>query len=319
MMTAREILRFVASALKERSRIFAILEMRIADAARFSGLGFAADEWVSLAIVLACSSLVLAAILFSLVLPLAHAVGLAIITGFSAGLCAYAYPFLVAGRNARAMEAELPMFIARLLSIYAERRNMASALNTVVRFYDGRLVEKVRNGYVLFLAGAPADEAFSELTDYPGLRYTGRAFKLIAKSLETGLDVGEALNDVARSASASVEYEAEKESKVGLVSWVISASSAFFFPLFAALGLVVMGVLEGIATASPYSENEKGVIVFAIFYYLVAGVVLDAGYNGRIRFDSFVKGVLAFAAPLCLLAVFVFVSTFKLANLFTGH
>ena len=319
MAEIRTVLKRAASLFKCNSKVFSPLETPVMEAVKISGLGFEADEWVSLTLVLACLALVASTALFCMLLPMLYALCLALATAFSVGLCVYAYPFLIAGKNAKTMEAELPMFIARLLSVYAERKDMVSALKTTIYFYDGKLAERAKNGYVLFLAGVPAEQAFGSLIETPGLRYVNRAFKLIAKSLETGLDVGEALKDVARSASASIEFEAEKESKVGLVSWIISASSAFFFPLFAALGLVVMDVLERIAAVSPYTGSGKSVIQFAVFYYLMVGILFDAGYNGRIKFDSFVKGILVFAAPLCLLAIFVFVFTFKLANLFTGH
>ena len=317
-MKFKPFLKKISSRFKSNSRLSAAIERSLRDVAGSSGLGFDAGEWASLIILAGAVGLVLSfSICYFLFSPL-QALGLAIASGFSAALGVYALPFISSSRNAKVMERELPMFLARLLSTYAERRDMSSALKVTIYSFDGRLVEMAKPSFAIYLAGSDAQSAFSPLSERSGSRHVSRAFSLISKSLETGLDVGEALEDVARSTSSSLEFEAEKESRTGLVSWVISASSAFFFPMFAALGLVMMSVLQKIASLSPYTPAEQGFIELSVLFYLFAGVFLDAGYNGRMKLDGFGKGVLAFTAPLALTALVVFILVFKLANSMTG-
>lgn len=318
MRKLNDLLKRVAGRLKLGGQNSGRLERGVRGPLEESGLAFSASEWVSLLVLASLSVFIASFALFFFLFSAFQALGLALASSASVGLGVYAYPFLQASRNARAMEGELPLFIARLLSLYAEGRDMAASLKATIYFFEGRLAEKARASFALYLAGGNAREAFRTIMDNAGSHHARRAFALIAEALDSGVDVGDALADVARDASSSIEFEAEKESRTGLASWVISASSAFFFPLFAALGLVMMNILEKIALLSPYTNGEHGFIELTVFFYLFAGVVLDAGYNGRVRFGDFLKGVLLFTAPLALTAVLVFALAFKLANSMAG-
>ena len=317
-MDSKPMLKRIAKRFRGPGRITGWLARGCGSAVESSGLGFDADEWAALILISAAAALLFSLAPLLLIFPPLQALGIALACGISAALGVYAVPFIAASRNSKATERELPMFLARLLAAYSEKGDMAAALRATIYSFDGRLAAKAREAFAEYLAGADAAGAFSGLIEKTGSRYVGRAFALVSKSLEAGLDVGNALEDVARGTAASIEFEAEKESRTGLISWVISASSAFFFPLFAALGLVMMGVLEKIASLSPYTQGERGFIEVAVLVYLFAGVALDAGYNGRMRLGSFGKGVLAFTAPLAMAALLVFVLAFKLAGSMTG-
>jgi len=283
-----------------------------------SGLGFDSGEWAALSVLAFVAGLASSFALLRLLFGALQALAFSLVAAFCVSLAVYSLPFMLAGREEKALERELPVFISILLSVYAEKGNMAAALNSAVRSGDSRIALQARDAFFLYLAGSPAEHAFHGLADENGSILVRRAFTLIARGIESGLDVGGALADVSRDAVSRFERESEREARIGLVSWVISASSAFFFPLFAGLGLAMMGVMQKIAFAGPYSADEQGLIGGAVSFYLFAGVLLDAGYNGQMRFGSFWKGALAFAPVLALAAIAVFVSSLNLAKSLTS-
>ena len=296
------------------SRIAASVE----HAALRSNLGVQAREWVSLAITAGVFSAAGCFAIFHQSVPLAEAVFASLACGTSGAAGAYSIPFVFASRATARMERDLPRFCSRLLSSYAETKMVLPALACAANASNGEIGSRVRTALALHAAGFSAEEAFRELREETGSRRVSMLFSSVTGAIDSGMDVGDALEGVSRDSLAALEFEAEREAKVGMAPFVVSASSAFFFPLFAALGVTMMDVLAKISPYSPYSEHERQLIGASIMFYLFAGVFLDSGYVGRIRFRDFRKGVLFFGPLLSLAGLGVFLAASHLAGSLAG-
>jgi len=313
----RKMIRSASNSRFTRNEAFDWLASRFSVTSVTSELGFSCAEFAVILIASAVISAIGAFFAMRLLFDTGQAVLFAVVCSVSVSLGTYALPFLAAQRNEKRLETELPIFLASVISEYAQRPQLATALERTVWANDMRIAKKCREALALFRAGMPARIAFGELFKRDP-RSVSRSFSLIADGLETGQDVSRALESMMKNASASLDLDEDRRTKLGMASWVISASSAFFFPLFGALGLSMMSVLQKLSFARAFSLGDESVIRLSIFGYLFLGVVLDAGYNGRVRFASFSKGVLAFTPVFMLVAVFVFIFASKLAGTLAG-
>lgn len=295
----------------------AILERPLSRSVSGQVIGLDAREWSSLSVLSFAVSFPIAFALILLYSNPAHALVFSLAASLSLALGVYAFPFAAASRKESELEGALSPFLVSLSSAYGRTGVMRAALAEAACSPGNPVSGRVREALLSYVAGSSAEEAFRELAS-GGSRRVSHAFSLISRSLESGVDVRQALDCLARESSLFAALERERRGRVSLVSWTISASSAFFFPLFAALGLVIMDVLRGISFANPYSAGERGLVEGAVFGYLVFGVFLDAGFNGRMMLGSFWRGVLAFAPPLCLVALAVFFAALKIGGAMAG-
>ena len=225
---------------------------------------------------------------------------------------------LAADRRAERMERELPAFISSLLTVFSERKNMHDALLVMLGNRRGGTLEReAEEAFANYRAGVPAEKAFAGLRS-AGSRPVARVFDWIVRALETGLDVSEPLSMLAGEVAKTLELKQEKSSKTGIAVWMMAASSAFFFPLFAALVLVVMSAIERIASLELYSPAEKGFLMLILLAYAAVGTLIDAGHAGLVRYGSFRRGVLAYFPAMCATALGVFLVVGRLAESFLG-
>ena len=282
----------------------------------FEGVG--RKEWAGAIVAcffisLPASFLPMRILLGSDLLALAFAPAVALVAAFSL----FSFPRVLAQGKIWSMEREIPSFISRLLSNYAENGNMGDAVASA-SCMSGMLSAEARDAYANYCAGAEAGVAFERLCRGMGSRLINRVFSLVVRSLEAGVDVSRPLEMLARDAGKTMELVEEKNSKLGMMTWMISASSGFFYPLFAAFGLVIMGALESLASFALYSSQEKGFMVLVLVGYLFTGVMLDSAYNGQVKYGDFRRGVLVYFPMMALFGFGVFLAAYRSLSAFVG-
>jgi len=314
------LLKAFAGRVRSDSPAFVAIERGLRGSVEVMRGELTAGDWAALVVIgFALAFAVSALILAAAITPLIFALGLSLAVALVAAFSVYALPLVLSQGKIWAMERELPSFISYLLSVYAERRNMHDALLAATYASDYRhLGPELREAFAGYRAGAPPEKAYERLARTVRSRYVNRTFGWVVRCLETGLDVSDALGMLSHDVSATLELAAEKNSKVGMMTWMISASSGFFYPLFAALGLAIMSAFERLAAFQMYSPSEKGFVTLVLVGYLFAGVMLDAGYNGQVKFGDFRRGVMVYFPVMMLLAFAIFLVSYKSIGAFVG-
>ena len=240
-------------------------------------------------------------------------------TALAASFAVFSLPMVLAQNRIWAMERELPSIISHLLSTYAERRNMHDALTAAVcSAGGGGLGSELKRAYADYVAGADTETAFERLRRVIRSRYVNRTFDLVIRSLESGVDVSRSLEMLAHDVSKTTELVEEKNSKLGMMSWMISASSGFFYPLFTSFGLIIMAALEALASLSLYSPLERSFITLVLVAYLFIGVMLDSSYNGQVKYGDFKRGILVYFPVMALCSFAVFLVSYRSLGAFIG-
>lgn len=295
-------------------------ERRLGESASLEMGGIGAREWVGAVVVAFFATLFFAFIIIRILigsdfLAITFAPAVALVAACSL----LSIPMMLAQGKVWKMEREIPSLISRLLSAYAERGNMHDALAAAACATECRnLSPEVKEAYANYAAGADASAAFEGLCLRVNSRYINRAFSLIVRGLESGTDVSQPLEMLSRDVSKTMELTEERNSKLGMMTWMISASSGFFYPLFAAFGLVIMAALESLASFTMYSPLEKGFVTLVLIAYLFAGVMLDSGYNGQVKYGDFKRGIVVYFPVMALAGFSVFLLAYRSLNAFVG-
>lgn len=312
-------LKGIAEKVRSDNALFVTMETGLRGSVEVARGELTARDWASLVAVGFLLAFVVSAFVLTAVLPLPLALFFAGAVAFVAAFSVYALPLVIAQGKIWAIERELPSFISYLLSVYAERRNMHDALLAATYASDYRnLGPELREAFASYKAGAPPAKAYARLRKTIKSRHANRAFDWVVRCLETGLDVSEPLGMLGHDASSTLELVAEKNSKVGMMTWMISASSGFFYPLFTSLGLIIMSAFERLAAFQMYSESEKGFITLVLIGYLFVGVLLDSSYNGQVKFGDFRRGVMVYFPIMMLFAFSVFLVSYRSIGAFIG-
>lgn len=314
------LLKRIAERMRSDNAFFIAVEKGLRGSVEVVRGEFTARDWVGLVVIgFIAAFAVSAAVLNSLLSPLPLALGFSLAIASVAAFSIYSLPMLIAQGKVWAMERELPSFISYLLSVYAERRNMHDALLAATYASDYRnLGPELKEAFAGYKAGAPPGKAYERLRRTVKSRYVNRTFDWVVRCLETGLDVSEPLGMLSHDVSSTLELVAEKNSKVGMMTWMISASSGFFYPLFTSLGLVIMSAFERLAAFEMYSPSEKGFVMLVLLGYLFAGVLLDSSYNGQVKFGDFRRGVVVYFPVMMLVAFGVFLVSYRSIGAFIG-
>ena len=252
------------------------------------------DYWARTTITAGLASFV---IIFALTLlvtgSLPYAALTAPVVALLAGYTVTTRPQAAAQTKIDGIERALPMFLSHLVSTYADRKNMRDALiaSTVVDY--GPLTPELLRAMRLYEATADVDQAFWRLRNFKN-RYVTRTFDIIAFAMETGVDIVTTLNMLTGDIQQNIEAKDDKNSRTGLSVWMVFASSALFYPLFAGVGFTIITVLETLLGAQLYTPKDKGLLLFTLVCYMFIAVLLDASYIGQVRYNSVKKGLVRF-------------------------
>jgi len=282
------------------------------------GTGRTPEEWAGFLITVAAATFVVSFLLvLAFTFNFLYAVIMAPIAAFLVAYTITTLPVNSANQKIEQMERAMPLFISHLVATYVERRNMHDALLASTTVSYGPLTEEVVKAMQKFEISADTEEAFYRIRGFSN-RYITRTFEIIALSLDTGVDVSESLNMLTSNIQQQMEARDEKNSRTGLSTWMIFASSAFFFPLFAGVGLTILNVLEQLLGSRLYSEVDKNFLLFILGSYLFVAVVMDSVYIGQVRYNSVKRGLLRFFPLMIGVAIAVFFLSMKLLGSFIG-
>ncbi|VVC04116.1 Uncharacterised protein [Candidatus Burarchaeum australiense] len=229
----------------------------------------------------------------------------AILVGFLAGYTVTTRPQSAAIAKVDAMERALPLFLSHLISTYASRKNMRDALLMSSRIDYGPLTGELVGAMRIYEATSDVNQAFYRFKGF-GNRYITRTFDLISFSMESGVDIVKTLNMMTSDIQQIIEARDDKNSRTGLSVWMVFASSALFYPLFAGVGFTILAILENLLGAHLYSANDKGLLLFILLAYMVIGVCIDAVYIGQVRYNSVKQGIVKFLPFMLGVAIAVF-------------
>jgi len=216
------------------------------------------------------------------------------------------------------MERAMPLFLSHLTAVYADRKNMRDALLSVMPMDYGRLSSELRESISNFEVSGNPKTAFRRMRETIGSRSINRAFDLITKSIESGIDVSESLSILTNNITSDLDAENEKSSRICLSTWMILLSSSFFYPLFAGMGFNITLILEELMGAPLYSAIEKQLLLFSLLVYMLLANALDAMFIGQVRYGSVKRGLIMVFPLMLLTASVVFVVSMKLAGMFVG-
>jgi len=227
-------------------------------------------------------------------------------------------PTMLAFMKVERMERAMPMFLSHLTAVYADRKNMRDALLSVMPMDYGPLSYELRESISNFEVSGNPITAFRRLRETIKSRRINRAFDLIIKSIEGGVNVSESLGILTNNITSDLEAEAEKSSRIGMSTWMIFLSSSFFYPLFAGVGYNITLILEGLMGAPLYSSIEKQFLLFSLLMYMLMGTALDSMFIGQARYGSFKRGLVMVFPLMLLMACVVFIISMKLTGIFVG-
>jgi hypothetical protein len=214
-----------------------------------------------------------------------------------------------------AIERSLPMFLSHLVSTYSDRKNMRDALIASTGVDYGPLTPELLRSMRIYEATSDVDQAFWRLKNFKN-RYVTRTFDIISFAMETGVDIVETLNMLTGDIQQNIEARDDKNSRTGLSVWMVFASSALFYPLFAGVGFTIMTVLETLLGAQLYSPKDKSLLLFTLICYMLIGVFIDAAYIGQVRYNSVKKGLVRFLPMMFGVACAVLVISMWLLSTF---
>ncbi|MDO8340233.1 MAG: hypothetical protein Q7T16_06265 [Candidatus Burarchaeum sp.] len=228
------------------------------------------------------------------------------VIGFFAGYAVTTFPQTAAHNKVDAIERSLPLFLSHLVSTYASRKNMRDALIMSTHIDYGQLTPELLSAMRIYEATSDVGQAFFRLKNL-GNRYISRTFDIISFSIESGVDIGKTLNMMTSDIQQTMQARDDKNSRTGLSVWMVFASSALFYPLFAGVGFTILAILENLLGATLYSANDKGLLLFTLLCYMVIAVCLDAVYIGQVRYGSVKKGIVRFLPFMLGVAAAVFI------------
>jgi len=227
-------------------------------------------------------------------------------------------PTVLAFMKIESMEKTVPLFLSQLTAIYSERKNMRDALLSVMSMDYGKLSPELRESISNFEVSGNSKTAFRRLRETINSRSINRAFDLITKSIESGVDVAESLSMLTNNITSDFDAESEKSSRIGLSVWMIFLSSALFYPLFAGMGYSITLILEGLMGTPLYSGLEKQLLLFSLLVYMLLANALDAMFIGQVRYGSVKRGLMVVFPLMLLIASVVFLVSMRLGGIFGG-
>jgi hypothetical protein len=227
-------------------------------------------------------------------------------------------PTMLAFMKVESLERAMPLFLSHLTAVYSDRKNMRDALLSMMPMDYGQLSVELREAISNFEVSGNPRTSFRRLRETIDSRSVNRAFDLITKSIDSGIDVSESLSMLVNNITSDRDAEAEKNSRVGLSTWMILLSSSFFYPLFAGMGYNIMLLLEGLMGTPLYSAIDKQFLLFSLLVYMLLANALDAMFIGQVRYGSVKRGLIMVFPLMLLIAVVVFTASMKLAGAFVG-
>ena len=298
--------------LRQYAQLHEHLVKRLATDCEVTGGPRGADYWARTAITAGLAGFVLSfALVFIFAGSFLYAVIASPLVGLFAGYVVTTRPQAMAHAKVERIERALPLFLSHLVSTYASRKNMRDALLMSAHVDYGPLTQELVGAMRIFEATADVEQAFSRLRSLEN-RHITRTFDIIAFAMESGVDIAKTLNMLTSDIQQNIEARDDKNSRTGLSVWMVFASSALCYPLFAGVGFTIITILETLLGARLYSANDKGLLLFTLLTYMVAAVILDAIYIGQVRYNSVRKGVVRFLPLMLGVAAFVFVLSMTL-------
>jgi hypothetical protein len=227
-------------------------------------------------------------------------------------------PTILAFMKVESMERAMPLFLSHLTAVYSDRKNMRDALLSMMPMNYGPLSSELRESISNFEVGGNPKTSFRRLRETINCRSINRAFDLITKSIESGIDVSESLSILINNITSDLDAESEKNSRIGLSTWMILLSSSFFYPLFAGMGYNITLILEGLMGTPLYSAIDKQLLFFSLLVYMLLANALDSMFIGQVRYGSAKRGLIIVFPLMLLIAIIVFTASMKLAGIFVG-
>ncbi|RLG20378.1 hypothetical protein DRN67_00015 [Candidatus Micrarchaeota archaeon] len=293
--------------LKQYAQLHEYLVKRLAYDCEIIGGPKGPDYWARTAIRAGLAGVLLSAVLvYFLSGSMLYAFAASPVVGFFAGYAVTTLPQSRAHAKIEAIERALPLFLSHLVSTYASRRNMREALLMSAHVDYGPLTKELVDAMRIYEATADVEQAFYRLKGFEN-RHITRTFDIISFAMESGVDIAKTLNMLTSDIQQNIEARDDKNSRTGLSVWMVFASSALFYPLFAGVGVTIITILETLLGAQLYSANDKGLLFFTLVFYLVVAVIIDAIYIGQVRYNSVRKGIVRFLPLMLGVAVAVLI------------
>lgn len=293
--------------LKQYAHLHEYLVKKLAGDCEIIGGPRGPDYWARTAITAGLAGFVLSfALTFIFTGSFLYSVVAAPLVGLFAGYVITTRPQAMAHAKIDQIERALPLFLSHLVSTYASRKNMRDALLMSAHVDYGPLTQELVGAMRIFEASADVEQAFYRLRSF-GNRHISRTFDMIAFAMESGVDIAKTLNMLTSDIQQNIEARDDKNSRTGLSVWMVFASSALFYPLFAGVGFTIITILETLLGAQLYSANDKGLLLFTLLAYMAIAVVIDAIYIGQVRYNSVKSGIVRFLPLMLGVAAVVFI------------
>ncbi len=278
-----------------------------------------ASEWTLL---VALSAMVGFIVLLLPVYALTNSPALAIIFSLLGaifiGYVVVTIPTILASMKTENMERAMPLFLSHLTAVYSDRKNMRDALLSMMPMDYGQLSLELRESISNFEVSGNPKTSFRRLSKTIRCRSINRAFDLITKSIDSGIDVSESLSILTNNITSDLDAEVEKNSRIGLSTWMILLSSSLFYPLFAGMGYNITLILEGLIGSPLYSAVDKQLLLFSLLVYMLLANALDSMFIGQVRYGSVKRGLIMVFPLMLLISTVVFTVSMKLAGIFVG-
>jgi hypothetical protein len=227
-------------------------------------------------------------------------------------------PTIMSFMKIERMERSMPLFLSHLTAVYSDRKNMRDALLSMMPMDYGQLSVELREAISNFEVSGNPKTSFRRLTETIQCRSINRAFDLITKSIDSGIDVSESLSILTNDITSDLDADMEKNSRISLSTWMILLSSSLFYPLFAGMGYNITGILEGLMGSALYSAIDKQLLLFSLLVYMLLANALDAMFIGQVRYGSVKRGLIIVFPLMLLISTVVFTVSMKLAGVFVG-
>ncbi|NYZ76234.1 hypothetical protein H0N98_03215 [Candidatus Micrarchaeota archaeon] len=278
-----------------------------------------ASEWTVL--VALCSMLGFIVLIFPLYAltnspPLA--VVFSLLGAIFIGYVVVTIPTIMAFMKIERMERAMPLFLSHLTAVYSDRKNMRDALLSMMPMDYGQLSLELREAISNFEVSGNPKTSFRRLRETINCRSINRAFDLITKSIDSGIDVSESLSILTNNITSDLDAEMDKNSRISMSTWMILLSSSLFYPLFAGMGYNITLILEGLMGSPLYSAIDKQLLLFSLLVYMLLANALDSMFIGQVRYGSVKRGLIIVFPLMLLISTVVFTVSMKLAGIFVG-